>query len=334
MQGAKDEGDCIDMLLDLGAGSMSVFKNGEPLGVMQESGLGGAGVEYRWAVVLLHPGNSARIDAVPAAEVGALVQARDAQEAQREQERQAQEAQWQQKRKERVAKQQREREAQQERERELDGRAQRERENLARIAREQDLALPAGTRLRVHGHASDGVYVRWECRTSSATCCAPPPTYAHFIDFGGGAQQVTLKGLSWSQLSVLPPLIVTVQAVEITGTDTVEVEDVSLGWSVSQLNATIAERRGVSAELQRLVMGDVALDDADALLSLCGVGEGTMVHVVPQAAGAAAERADAAAAAAAATAGIAEGQPPPHPQRQQQQQRGGWCCASPSEQLP
>jgi hypothetical protein len=177
------------------------------------------------------------------------------------------------------------------------------------------------------------VYVRWECRTSSATCCAPPPTYAHFIDFGGGAQQVALKGLSRSQLSVLPPLIVTVQAVEITGTDTVEVEDVSLGWSVSQLNATIAERRGVSAELQRLVMGDVALDDADALLSLCGVGEGTLVHVVPQAAGAAAERA-AAAAAAHAAAGIAEGQPPPHPQRRRQQQRGGWCCASPSEQLP
>ena len=85
MQTASDEGDRIDMLLDLGAGSMSVFKNGEPLGVMQESGLGG--VEYRWAVVLEHKGDSARVDAVPAAEVEALVQAREAHVAQRERER-------------------------------------------------------------------------------------------------------------------------------------------------------------------------------------------------------------------------------------------------------
>eukprot|EP01046_Picozoa_sp_COSAG06_P065627 COSAG06_NODE_16204_length_1013_cov_8.024070_1_plen_225_part_10 len=77
MQGAMEEGDCIDLLLDLGAGSMSVFKNGEPLGVMQESGLGGAGVEYRWAVVLGKEGDSARIDAVPAAEVEALLQKKE-----------------------------------------------------------------------------------------------------------------------------------------------------------------------------------------------------------------------------------------------------------------
>eukprot|EP01046_Picozoa_sp_COSAG06_P010644 COSAG06_NODE_584_length_14005_cov_23.423486_15_plen_307_part_00 len=184
MQGAR-EGDRIDLLLDLSAGSMSVFKNGEPLGVMQESGLGGAGVEYRWAVSLFHYGDSARIDAVPAAEVEAVVQARDAQQ---ERERLEREAQREREREEREAQQERERERQ----------AQREWENLARIASQQDLALPTGTRLRVHGHASDGVYVRWECRTSSATCCAPPPTYAHFIDFGGGAQQVALKGLSWS----------------------------------------------------------------------------------------------------------------------------------------
>jgi hypothetical protein len=39
---------------------------------MQESGLGGAGVEYRWAVALRYKDHSARIDALPAAEVEAL----------------------------------------------------------------------------------------------------------------------------------------------------------------------------------------------------------------------------------------------------------------------
>jgi hypothetical protein len=92
MQTAKEESDCIDLLLDLGAGSMIVFKNGERLGVMQESGLGGAGVEYRWAVVLRYKGDSARIDAVPAAEVEALVQAREVQAAQRKRERLEREA--------------------------------------------------------------------------------------------------------------------------------------------------------------------------------------------------------------------------------------------------
>jgi hypothetical protein len=169
------------------------------------------------------------------------------------------------------------------------------------------------------------VYVRWERRTFGAN--------AHFIDFGGeggGLQQVALKGLSRSQWSVLPPLVVTVRAVEITGTETVEIKDVSLGWSVSRLNATIAERRGVPAELQRLVVGDAALDDADALLSLCCVGEGTLIHVVPQAAGAAAAR--------AAAAAVEEGLPPdvaqPQPQggkRGSRARGGGWlCCASPA----
>ena len=276
MQPAREEGARIDMLLDLGVGSMTVFKNGEPLGVMQESGLGGAGVEYRWAVALVNKGDSARIDALPAAEVKALAVLP----------------------------------------------AQRERERLARIASEQDLALPAGTRLGIQGHDSDGVYVRWERRTFGAN--------AHFIDFGGeggGVQQVALKGMSPSQLSVLPPLVVTVRAVEITGTETVEIKDVSLDWSVSRLNATIAERRGVSAELQRLVVGDAALDDADALLSSCGVGEGTLVHVLAQTAAVVAEQAAAAAAAGpAAVSGIAEGQPPQ--QRQQRRRGGSWCCGS------
>jgi hypothetical protein len=128
---------------------------------------------------------------------------------------------------------------------------------------------------------------------------------------------------------------VTVHVVDMVGGETVDVEDVSLDWSVSRLNATIAERRGMSAELQRLVVGDAALDDAGALLSLCGVGEGTLVHVLAQLEGAAAERAAAASVAAsgpAAGSGIAEGQPPqPHQQQRQQRQRGGgWCCASPA----
>jgi hypothetical protein len=133
MQGSKEAGDCIDLLLDLGVGSMAVFKNGEPLGVMQESGLGGAGVEYRWAVGLYYYGDEA------------LVEVREAHVAQVE---------WQR----------------------LEQEAQAERQRLARIASEQDLTLPAGTRLRIHGHASDGVYERWERRTFGAN--------AHFIDFG------------------------------------------------------------------------------------------------------------------------------------------------------
>ena len=115
---------------------------------MQESGLGGAGVAYRWAVALYYTDASVRIDAVPAVEVEALVQVAQVEWQRLEQESQA------------------------------------ERQRLARIASEQDLTLPAGTRLRIHGHASDGVYERWERRTFGAN--------AHFIDFGaegGGVPQ-------------------------------------------------------------------------------------------------------------------------------------------------
>jgi hypothetical protein len=85
MQNAREEGDHIDLLLDLGTGSMTVFKNDERLGVMQESGLGGAGVEYRWAV-LLNMGCSARFDVVTAAEVETRVQAHEEHVAQLERE--------------------------------------------------------------------------------------------------------------------------------------------------------------------------------------------------------------------------------------------------------
>jgi hypothetical protein len=168
------EGDRIDLLLDLRAGSMAVAKNGKLLGVMQDSGLGGTGVEYRWAVALRSLGDSARIDAVPAAEVEALVRAREAHVVQRERERPAREA-------------------------------ERERERLASLARstrEQDLGLPAGTRLRVQGHISDGIYERWERRTFGAN--------VHFINFGDGVQQVALKGL---RFSLLPPRAVDVRRV-------------------------------------------------------------------------------------------------------------------------
>ena len=61
--GARKRGDRIGMLLDLDQGSMSVWKNGELLGVMQAEGLSGP---LCWAVAL---GHSARIEsaAVPAA---------------------------------------------------------------------------------------------------------------------------------------------------------------------------------------------------------------------------------------------------------------------------
>jgi hypothetical protein len=117
----------------------------------------------------------------------------------------------------------------------------------------------------------------------------------------------------------------------------VEIKGVSLHWKVAQLNAEIAKRVGGSAELQRLVVAGAALDDEAALLSSCGVGEGTDVHVVAQTASAAAERRAAAAAAAAATAAaataataaIAEGQPPGGGRRGRERRSGGWlCCAS------
>ena len=41
MQSARKQGDRIGMLLDLDQGSMTVWKNGEQLGVMQAEGLSG-----------------------------------------------------------------------------------------------------------------------------------------------------------------------------------------------------------------------------------------------------------------------------------------------------
>ena len=64
MQGAR-RGDRIGMLLDLDQGSMTVWKNGEQLGVMVAEGLSGP---LCWAVSLVGQGCSARIGsaAVPA----------------------------------------------------------------------------------------------------------------------------------------------------------------------------------------------------------------------------------------------------------------------------
>jgi hypothetical protein len=59
MQGAREEGDRIGMLLDLDQGSMTVYKNDERLGVMA-TGLSG---EYSWAVSLYKQGDSVRIEA-------------------------------------------------------------------------------------------------------------------------------------------------------------------------------------------------------------------------------------------------------------------------------
>eukprot|EP01046_Picozoa_sp_COSAG06_P044255 COSAG06_NODE_5934_length_3200_cov_29.593035_4_plen_146_part_00 len=62
-QTATEEGDRIGLLLDLDAGSLTVYKNDARLGVMQESGLTDA-AGYRWAVAMWTKGDSARIDAV------------------------------------------------------------------------------------------------------------------------------------------------------------------------------------------------------------------------------------------------------------------------------
>jgi hypothetical protein len=61
VRGPTRYGDRIGMLLDLDQGSMTVYKNGERLGVMA-TGLSG---EYSWAVSLAYPGSSARIEAAP-----------------------------------------------------------------------------------------------------------------------------------------------------------------------------------------------------------------------------------------------------------------------------
>ena len=55
---ALHKGDRVGLLLDLEQGSMTVFKNGLKLGVMQDSGLRG---EYVWAVEMLAR-DSVRID--------------------------------------------------------------------------------------------------------------------------------------------------------------------------------------------------------------------------------------------------------------------------------
>ena len=62
-QGAREQGDRIGMLLDLDQGSMTVWKNGEQLGVMVAEGLSGP---LCWAVSLLYEGSSARIELAPA----------------------------------------------------------------------------------------------------------------------------------------------------------------------------------------------------------------------------------------------------------------------------
>ena len=58
MQTAYEEGDRIGLLLDLDAGSLTVYKNDARLGVMQESGLTDA-AGYRWAVSMCLKGDSA-----------------------------------------------------------------------------------------------------------------------------------------------------------------------------------------------------------------------------------------------------------------------------------
>ncbi len=59
-------GDCIGLLLDLDEGSMTAFKNGKRLGMMQTSGLSG---DYCWAVTLFLQGDSVRIEPAVTPEV-------------------------------------------------------------------------------------------------------------------------------------------------------------------------------------------------------------------------------------------------------------------------
>ena len=61
--GAIADGDCIGMLLDLDQGSMTVWKNGEKLGVMVAEGLSGT---LCWAVSLYDQGEIVRIASPPA----------------------------------------------------------------------------------------------------------------------------------------------------------------------------------------------------------------------------------------------------------------------------
>ena len=57
------QGDRIGMLLDLDQGSMTVWKNGEKLGVMQAEGLSGP---LCWAVSVYQQSCSARLESAPA----------------------------------------------------------------------------------------------------------------------------------------------------------------------------------------------------------------------------------------------------------------------------
>ena len=59
-QTTRRSGDRIGLLLDLDAGSLTVYKNDERVGVTQESGLTDV-AGYRWAVGLIDMGSSARI---------------------------------------------------------------------------------------------------------------------------------------------------------------------------------------------------------------------------------------------------------------------------------
>ena len=61
-QSAEEQGDRIGMLLDLDQGSMSIWKNGERLGVMRAEGLTGP---LCWAAVLAGQGDSGRIESAP-----------------------------------------------------------------------------------------------------------------------------------------------------------------------------------------------------------------------------------------------------------------------------
>ena len=61
-QTAREQGDRIGMLLDLDQGSMTVWKNGEQLGVMQAEGLTGP---WCWAVSLAYTESSVRIECRP-----------------------------------------------------------------------------------------------------------------------------------------------------------------------------------------------------------------------------------------------------------------------------
>ena len=63
MQGAQEQGDRIGMLLDLDQGSMSIWKNGEKLGVMVTEGLSGP---FCWGMSMARQGGSARIESAPA----------------------------------------------------------------------------------------------------------------------------------------------------------------------------------------------------------------------------------------------------------------------------